>query len=65
MNMYFGDQLRRELVELILNAELPRSCAQSTGSHRLSSDSRTGEANIICQDVSPEFLQWTDYVVRE
>lgn len=39
MNMFFGGQLRRELIELITNPNLSRKRAQSTGSQRLSSDS--------------------------
>lgn len=39
MNITFGGQLRKELVELIHRPELLRKRAQSTGSQRLSSDS--------------------------
>ena len=42
MNKYFGDQLRLELVNLIERPESLRSRARSTGSDRLSLDSREG-----------------------
>jgi hypothetical protein len=39
MNNHFGDQLRRELVDFLHHSDGFRNRAQSTGSHRLSSDS--------------------------
>jgi hypothetical protein len=39
MNKHFGDQLRRELIDLMSRTELLRNRTQSTGSGRLSSDS--------------------------
>ena len=39
MNNHFGDLLRRALVEFLDHSALFRNRAQSTGSHRLSSDS--------------------------
>lgn len=43
MNKYFGNQLRRELINLIERPESLRSRAQSTGSERLSLDSLEGD----------------------
>ena len=39
MNIHFGDQLRWELVEFLHHSDLFQNHAQSTGSHRLSSNS--------------------------
>ena len=39
MNEFFGGQLRQELVNLMDNPKLLRNHTQSSGSHRLSSDS--------------------------
>ena len=51
-----GDQLRQELVQLTSTSELLRSCAHSTGSQRLSSDS-TGQVNNIDLDITQAKLQ--------
>ena len=47
MNMFFGGQLREELVELVGHSELLQDHASSSGSHRLSSGSAVQSNNNI------------------
>ena len=54
MNKYFGDQLRRELINLIERPESLRSRKHSTGSERLSLDSLEGSFNAGGGDVMDE-----------
>jgi hypothetical protein len=60
MNMFFGEKLRRELVDLICKPDLLRHRADSTGSHRLSSES-TEQTIIIPQKPSKAYKEWGDF----
>lgn len=61
MNLFFGGELRRELIELTQRPEVFRYRAKSTGSQRLSSDSAEGRVRNISMPINVALIKAVKY----